>query len=55
LMITLAKLRLPNYASMVTYTNLGIAFLMVLIIAVVSSYIGVRKVLKIEPFDVFRG
>jgi putative ABC transport system permease protein len=55
LMITLAKLRLPNYASMITYTNLGIAFIMVLIIAVVSSYIGVRKVLKIEPFDVFRG
>ena len=55
LMIALAKLRLPNYASMITFTNLGIAFFMVLIIAVVSSYIGVRKVLKIEPFDVFRG
>ena len=55
LMIALAKLRLPNYASTITYTNLGIAFLMVLIIAIFSSYIGVRKVLKIEPFDVFRG
>ena len=55
LMIVLAKLRLPNYASTITYTNLGIAFLMVLIIAIFSSYIGVRKVLKIEPFDIFRG
>ncbi len=55
LMITLAKMRLPNYASMITYTNLGLAFLMVLIIALFSGYIGVRKVLKIEPFDVFRG
>jgi len=55
LMIVLAKLRLPNYASTITYTNLGIAFFMVLIIAIFSSYIGVRKVLKIEPFDVFRG
>jgi putative ABC transport system permease protein len=25
------------------------------LIAGVSSYIGVRKVLKIEPFDIFRG
>ena len=55
LMIALAKMRLPNYASTITYTNLGIAFFMVLIIAIFSSYIGVRKVLKIEPFDVFRG
>jgi len=55
LMIGLARLRLPNYASTVTYTNLGIAFVMVLIIAIFSSYIGIRKVLKIEPFDVFRG
>ncbi len=55
LMIALAKLRLPNYASAVTYTNLAIAFVMVLIIAIFSSYIGVRRVLKIEPFDVFRG
>ena len=55
LMIALAKLRLPNYASTITYTNLAIAFFMVLIITAVSSYIGIRRVLKIEPFDVFRG
>jgi putative ABC transport system permease protein len=25
------------------------------LIAGISSYIGIRKVLKIEPFDIFRG
>lgn len=55
LAISLAKLRIPDYAAMITYTNLGLAFVMVLIIAAISSYIGVRKVLRIEPFDIFRG
>jgi putative ABC transport system permease protein len=52
---TLAKMRLPDYASQITYANLGLALVMVVIIAAVSSYIGVRKVLRIEPFDIFRG
>jgi hypothetical protein len=26
-----------------------------MIIAAISGYVGVRKVLTIEPFDVFRG
>ena len=34
---------------------LGLAFVMVVVIAAVSSYFGVRKVLTIEPFDIFRG
>jgi putative ABC transport system permease protein len=55
LMIVTAKMRLPDYAAMITYWNLGIAFIMVLIIAGISSYIGVRKVIRIEPFDIFRG
>ncbi len=55
LVIAFAKLRLPSYAAMITYKNLGFAFVMVLIIAAISSYIGVRKVLRIEPFDIFRG
>ena len=55
LLITLAKLRLPDYAAMITFWNLGLAFVMVVIIAAVSSYFGVRKVLRIEPFDIFRG
>jgi len=55
LMISIARARLPNYAAMITYWNLGLAFGMVLLIAGISSYVGVRKVLKIEPFDIFRG
>ncbi len=55
LIIAMARLRLPSYAARITYGNLGLAFVMVLIIAGISSYIGVRKVLKIEPFDIFRG
>ncbi len=55
LMTSLAKMRLPDYASRITYGNLGLALVMVLIIAAMSSYIGVRKVLRIEPFDIFRG
>ena len=55
LVSALAKMRLPDYAAMITYTNLGLALVMVVIIAAVSSYIGVRKVLRIEPFDIFRG
>jgi putative ABC transport system permease protein len=54
-LITIAKLRLPSYAARITYNNLGFAFVMVVIIAAISCYIGVRKVLKIEPFDIFRG
>ncbi|MFY9925882.1 MAG: ABC transporter permease [Opitutaceae bacterium] len=55
LMISIAKYRLPNYAAMITFWNLSLAFGMVLLIAGISSYVGVRKVLKVEPFDIFRG
>jgi putative ABC transport system permease protein len=54
-LIRLARLRLPDYAALITYWNLGLAFVMVVIIAAISSYFGVRKVLRIEPFDIFRG
>jgi len=53
--IAVAKLRLPSYAATVTWGNLLTAFVMVVIIAAVSSFIGVRKVIKIEPFEIFRG
>ncbi|HYA18733.1 MAG TPA: ABC transporter permease [Bryobacteraceae bacterium] len=53
--IAAAKMRLPDYAAMITWWNLTLGFVMVLIIAGVSSYVGVRKVLQIEPFDIFRG
>lgn len=55
MMITLAKQRLPSYASMLTPGNLSLAFAMVVVIAVIASYLGVRRVLRIEPFDIFRG
>jgi len=55
LVIAIAKLRIPDYSANITYSTLAFAFVMVLIIAGISSYIGIRKVLKIEPFDIFRG
>lgn len=54
-LIAVAKWRLPSYAADITWLNLGFALAMVLVIAAVSGYIGVRKVLRIEPFDIFRG
>jgi putative ABC transport system permease protein len=55
ILIFLARLRLPSYAAMITLGNLSLAFGMVIVIAAISSYIGVRRVLRIEPFDIFRG
>jgi putative ABC transport system permease protein len=54
-LITLARMRIPDYAAIISYGNLALAFVMVLVIAGSSSYLGVRRVLRIEPFDVFRG
>ena len=54
LLIALAKLRLPDYAATVTFGNLGLAFVMVLVITAVASYLGVRRVIRVEPFDIFR-
>jgi putative ABC transport system permease protein len=54
-LIALAKLRVPDYASIVTYGNLALALGMVLVISTFSGYIAVRKVLRIDPYDVFRG
>ena len=54
-LLAAAKLRVPDYAAIITFPNLALAFVMVLVIAGISSYIGVRKVLRIEPFDIFRG
>ena len=55
LVITVARYKIPNDAAMITFNTLGFAFGMVVIIAGISSYVGVRKVLNIEPFDIFRG
>jgi putative ABC transport system permease protein len=53
-LIALAKVRLPDYSSTITYTNVALAFVMVLVIAGISSYVGIRKVIQLEPFDIFR-
>jgi putative ABC transport system permease protein len=45
----------PCYAATITFWNLWRAVRMVLVIAAISGDIGVRKVLKMEPFDIFRG
>jgi putative ABC transport system permease protein len=55
LVISIARSLMPNYAATITFGNLALAFGMVVVIAMISSYIGVRKVLKVEPFDIFRG
>lgn len=55
LMIVTVRTYLPNYAAIITFWNLGLAFGLVLLIAAASSYVGIRKVLRIEPFDIFRG
>lgn len=54
-LISAARIKIPDYAAMITFYNLGLALVMVIVIAGVSGYVGVRKVLRIEPFDIFRG
>jgi putative ABC transport system permease protein len=54
-LIWLARLRLPSYAAMLTFGNLVLGFVMVAIIAGISSYVGIRRVLRIDPFEIFRG
>lgn len=53
-LVAFGKLRIPNYAAMITFENIFMALVMVLIISVISAYIGIRKVIRIDPFDVFR-
>lgn len=54
-LVAIAKANIPDYASQITYYNLGLALTMVMVITGVSSYVGIRKVIKVEPFDIFRG
>lgn len=55
LSIWLARARLPSYAAMLSFANLLLGLVMVVIIAGISSYAGVRRVLRIDPFEIFRG
>jgi putative ABC transport system permease protein len=52
--ILLAKLRLPDYASTITVGALLLALSMVVLIAAVSGYVAVRRVLRVQPFETFR-
>lgn len=52
--IVLVRTYLPNYAAIVTFWNLGLTFGLVSLIAGTSSYLGIRKVLRVEPFEIFR-
>lgn len=55
LVIEAARFRLPDYAAVITYPILVLAFAMTVVIAAVSSFIAARRVLRIDPFDIFRG
>jgi putative ABC transport system permease protein len=55
LVIEGARLRMPDYAAVITYPNLALAFAMVVVIAGASSFIAARRVLRIDPFEIFRG
>jgi len=55
LVIAFARLRMPDYAAVVTLPNIALAFVMMLAIAGFSSFIAARRVLRIDPFDIFRG
>ena len=45
----------PNYAATITFANLLLAFAMMLTIAGASRSIAARKVLSIDPFEIFPG
>ena len=53
-LIAFGKLKIPNYAAVITYQNLLMALVMVLLISAVSAYVGIRRILRIDPFVVFR-
>ncbi len=54
-MIAFGHFKIPNYAGMIGYGNMLAAFVMVVFITAFASFLGVRKVLKVEAFEVFRG
>ena len=55
LVITLARLRMPDYAAVITFPIIALAFAMMVVIAGLSSLIAARGVLSIDPFEIFRG
>ncbi|MGC9194423.1 MAG: ABC transporter permease [Syntrophobacteraceae bacterium] len=55
LLIAVGKRFVPNYTAEIGFWNLGLALIMVFAVAAFSSLIAVRKVMKVQPFDIFRG
>ncbi|MGA2935508.1 MAG: FtsX-like permease family protein [Syntrophobacteraceae bacterium] len=55
LLIAVGKKYIPDYTADIGYWNLGLAFFLVLVIAGVSSLLAVRKVIRVQPFDILRG
>jgi putative ABC transport system permease protein len=55
LLIAVGKKYVPNYTAEIGFWNLGLALIMVFAVAAFSSLIAVRKVMKVQPFDIFRG
>jgi putative ABC transport system permease protein len=55
LLIAVGKKYVPDYTADIGYWNLGLAFFLVLVIAGVSSLLAVRKVIRVQPFDILRG
>ena len=55
LQIALATRFVPNYDALIGFWNLGLAFGAVIVITGVSSLLAVRKVIRVQPFDIFRG
>jgi putative ABC transport system permease protein len=54
-LIAMGKLLVPNYTADIGYWNLFLAFILVILIAIISSLIAVRKVIRVQPFEIFRG
>lgn len=55
ILIGAGKHFVPNYTADIGYWNLLLAFILVLFIAGLSSLIAVRKVIRVQPFEIFRG
>jgi putative ABC transport system permease protein len=55
LLIAMGKKFVPDYTAAIGYWNLGLAFFLVLVIAGFSSLLAVRKVIRVQPFEIFRG
>ncbi len=55
LLIAAGKKYVPDYTADIGYWNLGLAFILVLVIAGFSSLLAVRKVIRVQPFDILRG